>query len=102
RDNTRQGNEATGIARPALQDGEIQKRKTVFLNNFLARSAGNIARKEIAHVRQHGKHLDFVEQPLRALHIQKEAQALGDVVEGVHTKRQVHATRGAELVDQDL
>ena len=101
-DHARQGDEAARILGPALQDGKIEQREIVALDDFLAGAGGDGLGKELPHFRQHGEHFYFVEKTLRRLHIHESADAVGDLVEGIDLKRQIHAAGGAELVDQDL
>ncbi len=58
--------------------------------------------KELAHLGEHGQHLDFVEEALRRLHVHELADAVGDFVECVDFESEIHAAGGAELVDQNL
>ena len=101
-DHARQRDEAARILGPALQDGKIQQRKIVALDDFLAGAGGDGLGEELAHLRQHGEHFYFVEETLRRLHVHEGADAVGDLVEGINLKREIHAAGGAELVDQDL
>ena len=102
RDHAGQRDEASSIFRPALQDGKIEQREIVALDDFFAGAGGNRLRKELSHLGQHGQHLHFVEEALRRFHVHEAANALGDFVERIHFERQPHAARGAELVDQQL
>ena len=56
-DHARQGDEASAILRPALQDGKIKQRKIFFLDDLFARAGGDDFGKELAHIGQHGQHL---------------------------------------------
>ena len=82
--------------------GKSQQREIVALDDFLAGAGGDSLGKELAHLRQHGEHLYFVEKALRRLYVHEGADAVGDFVEGINLQRQIHAAGGAELVDQDL
>ena len=101
-DHAGQSDEAAGILGPALQDGKIEQREIVALDDFLAGAGGDGLGKELAHLRQHGKHFHFVEKTLRGLHVHEGADAVGNLIEGVDLERKVHAAGGAELVDQNL
>ena len=101
-DHRGQRDEASAVLRPALQDGKIEQREVVALDDFLAGTAGNFLGEKLAHLGQHGQHLDFVEQPLRRLHVHEVLDPIGDLVERVHIERQPHAAFGAELVNQQL
>ena len=102
RDHAGQRDEAAGVFGPALQDGEIQQREVVPLDDFLARAGRHRLGKKLAHFGQHGKHLYFVEKTLRRFHVHESADAVGHLVERVNFKRQIHAASRAELVDQNL
>ena len=91
RDHARQRNEAPSVVRPALQNREVQQREFVFANDFLARSAGNSLRKELAHLGQHGQHLHLIQKSLRRLHVHEVANAVGNLVERINFQRQLHA-----------
>ena len=101
-DHGRQRDEASAVFGPALQDGKIEQREVALLDDFLARAGGDFLGKELAHLGQHGQHLDLVEQTLRRLHIHEHLDAIGDLVERIDFKRQTHAPLGAELVDEDF
>ena len=101
-DDTRQSYKASGILRPTLKDGEPVQREVFFADDFFTRAGGNRLRKELSHFRQHWQHLHFVEKTLRGFHVHEVANAVGDLVERIDLERQVHAARGAELVDQKL
>ena len=101
-DHRRQRNEAASVLRPALQDGKIQQREIVALDHFLARTGGDFLGEKLAHLGQHGQHLDFVEQPLRRLHVHEVLDPVGDLVERIHVQGQPHAAFGAELINQQL
>ena len=102
RDHAGQRDEASSIFGPALQHREIQQRKVIALDHFLARSGGHSLRKKFPHFCKHGEHFYFVEKSLRGFHVHERADAVGYLIEGVDFKRQVHAAGGTELVDQDL
>ena len=99
---TWEGDETSPIVRPALQYGEIEQRKVIALDDFLAGAGLNRLGKELSHFRQHGKHFYFVEKALRRFDVHEVANAIGDFVECVHFKREVHAQGRTELVDQYL
>ena len=61
-----------------------------------------VLRKELTHFGEHGQHFDFVEEALRRLHVHELANAVGDFVEFVDFKSEIHAAGGAELIDQNL
>src|SRR5438477_5289603 len=94
--------EASGIFRPALQNGKVEYGEVVTVDDFFAWSGGNGFGEELAHFRQHGKHLHFVEEPLWGFQIHEMAYAVGDFVERVHPEGKIHAPRRTELVDQYL
>ena len=102
RDHRRQGDEAAAIERPALQDRKIEQREVVVPDDFLARARRNFLGKELAHLGQHGQHLDFVEQALRRLHVHEHLDAIGNFVQRIDIERHAHAVLGAELVDEQL
>ena len=82
--------------------GKLVERKIVAANDFFARSRGNRFRKELPHFGEHGQHFDFVEETLRGLYVHELANAVGNFVEFVDFKSEIHAAGGAELIDQDL
>ncbi len=90
-DDRRQGDEASAVQRPALQDGKIEQRKVVALDDFLAGAGGNFLGKELAHLGQHGQHLDFVENALRRLDVHEVLDTFSDFVERIHVERHAHA-----------
>ena len=98
----RERDEAAGVFGPALQDGKFVEGEIVTADDFFARSAGNYFRKELPHLCKHGQHLYFVEEALRGFYVDELADAVGDFVEFVDFEREIHAARGAELVDEDL
>src|SRR4029077_1653032 len=99
---TRQGDESASVFGPALEDGEIQQREIVALDDFLARTSRNSLRKKLPHLREHGKHFYFIEEALRGFHVHKCANTVGDFVEGFDVQGQLHAAVRPELVDQNL
>ena len=82
--------------------GKSSEREVVALDHFFAGAGGDRLGKELAHLGEHGQHFDFVEKALRRLHVHEGADAVGDFVERVDVERQIHAARGAELVDEEL
>ena len=70
--------------------------------NFLARAAVHRLREELSHLRQHGQHLDLVEQTLRRLHVHELMDASGDFVQRIHPQSKLHSLCRAELIDQDF
>src|SRR5439155_12212828 len=102
RDYAGHGDKAAGVFRPALQDRKIEHRQVVTFDDFFAWSGGNCFGEELAHFRQHGEHLHFVEETLRGFHIHEMTDAIGYLVERVHFEGKVHAPRRTELVDQYL
>ncbi len=85
-----------------MQDGEIEQRKVVALDDLFAGAGGHCAREEFSCFRQQGQHLELVEKSLRGLDVHEHADAGADFVVGIHAHRQLHARVGAELVDQEL
>ena len=51
RDDARERDEAATVFRPALQDGEIEKRKIIALDDFFAGAGGDGLGKELADLR---------------------------------------------------
>ena len=102
RDDRGQRDEASAVERPALQDGEIEQREVVALDDFLAWPAGDPLGKELPHLGQHGQHFDLVQKALRRLHVHEVLDALGDFIQRIHLERQPHAALGTELVNQQL
>ena len=102
RDDAGERDEAASVFGPALQDGEIEQREVVALDDFFARAGRNGLREELAHFGEHGEHLDFVEEALRGLDVEETADAIGDFVERVDFEGEIHAAGGAELVDEEL
>ena len=100
--NAGQGDEAASVLRPALQNGKLIQREAILADHFLARAGWNRLGEELAHLSEHGQHLDFVQEALWGLDVHERADAAGDLIEGVHFEREIHAARGAELVDEDL
>src|SRR5208337_5107791 len=102
RDHTGQGDKASSIFGPALQDREIQQREIIALDHLFARTSSDSLGKELAHLGQHRKHLYFVEKALRRLYVHEGADALRHFVKRVDFEGQSHATGGTELVDKKL
>ena len=99
-DHAGQRDEAAAILRPALQDGKIQQREILFLDDFFAWAGGDDLGEELAHIGQHGQHLQLFQKAFRRLHVEQLADAVGDFVQTIHAQRHLHAALGAELVDQ--
>jgi hypothetical protein len=97
-----QGNEATAVFRPALKDGEVEERKVIALNDFLAGACRHRAREKLSCLGQQREHFQLVEEPLGRFHIHEHADAGRDFIVGGHADRHLHARVGAELVDQQL
>jgi hypothetical protein len=102
RGHARQGNEASGILRPALQDREVEHREILALDHFLAGPVVHGFRKKLARLRKQGQHLDLIEEPLRGFHIHEHPNTRRNFVVGIHSHGQLHARFRAELVDQKL
>src|SRR6185369_15940415 len=100
----RQGDEATFIVRPALQNRKLVKIEIFAHDDFFARRVfGSHGFGERAvkgtELRQH---LELVEDALGRLDIHKAGDALGNLVESFDTKRKSHAAFAAELINQNL
>ena len=91
-----------GIFGPALQDGKIEQRELVALDDFFAGSGRHRAREKLSGFRQQRKHLELVEKTLGRFHIHEHADAAGDFVEGIDAERELHAGVGTELIDEEL
>ncbi len=99
-DHAWQRDEPAAILRPALQDGKIQQREIFFLDDLFARAGGNDLGEELAHIGEHGQHLQLFQKAFRRLHVEQLADALGNFVQGIDAKSHLHAALRAELVDQ--
>src|SRR6202795_844950 len=93
---------AAGILGPALENRKVEERKVVAPDYFLAGAAGDSLRKKLAHLGEHGKHFDFVEEALREFDIHEGSNAFGDFFQRVDIKGEPHPASGAELVDKEL
>ena len=102
RGNAGQGNEASAIFRPALKDGEVEERKVIALNDFLAGARRHRAREKLSCLGQQREHFQLVEESLGRLHIHEHADAGRDLIVGFHAHRHFHACIRAELVDEQL
>src|ERR1017187_1065346 len=102
RDHAGQRDEASAILWPAFEDGEIEQREIVALDNFFTWAGGNGLGKKLAHLGKHRQHLHFVEEALRRLHIHEAADALGDFVKRIDFERKPHTASGAKLVDEKV
>jgi hypothetical protein len=97
-----EGDEASGVLRPALQDGKVEEGEVVVLDNFFAGAGGDRLREESSGLGKERKHLQFIEEALRGLDVEKHLDTVGEFVEGVHAQGHLHAGFGAELVDEEL
>jgi len=98
-DHAGQRDKAPRIFRPALQDGEVEQRKVIALDDLFAWPGGYGAREESSGFCQQRQHLQLVEKSLRRLHVHEHAHARADFVVGIHADRHLHACFGAELID---
>jgi len=96
-DYARESDEAAGVLRPALQDGEVEEGEVAVLDDFFTRAGGNGLRKKLSGLGEERKHLEFVEEALRGFEVQKDADAVGEFVEGVDPEGELHAGFRAEL-----
>src|SRR5882724_5315736 len=80
RDHAGQRDKPPGIFRPALQDGKIEQRKIVALDDFLAWSGRNCLWKKFAHLSEHGQHLYLVEKTLGRLNVHESADTVCNFV----------------------
>ena len=101
RNHQRPGDEASRIFWPALQDRKIKQRKAVTLDHFLAGSGLDSLREERAQLGQLRQHFNFIEQPLRGLHVKKSANARRDFIDVVNIERKIHAAFAAKRIDQE-
>ena len=101
-DDAGQGDEASPVLGPALQDGEIEEREIVALDDFFAGAGRNRLREKLAHLGEHGEHFDFIEETLGRFDVREGADAVGDLIEFVDIEREAHAAGRAELVDQEF
>ena len=72
---TRQGDEPSGVAGPALQDREVEQGEVVALDDFFARAGRHGAREEFSRFCQKRQHLELVEKSLRGLDVHEHADA---------------------------
>ena len=97
-----QGNEASGILRPALQDREVEHREIFALDHLLAGPAVHAFWEKLACLGKQGQHLQLVQKSLRGFHIHEHPNTPGNFVVRIHSHRQLHARFRAELVNQKL
>ncbi len=102
RGNAWQCDKPSRIPGPALQDGEVEQRKIVPLDDLFTRACGHAPRKKLSSFGQERKHLELVEKTLRRLHLHEHAKAARNLVEGIDPERKLHAGVGTELIDEDL
>src|SRR5260370_17200372 len=93
-----QGDEPATILRPALEYGEVQKRKVLLLDYLLTRSGWDSLGKELAHVSEHGQHLKLFQEAFGRLHVQQLPDALGDLVQAVAAQRHPHTPSTAHPI----
>ena len=62
-----EGDEAAGVLRPALQDGEVEKGKVVVFDYFFAGSGGDGLGEELSGFGEEREHFEFVEEALREI-----------------------------------
>ena len=101
-DDAGESDEASGVLRPALQDGEVEQGEVVALDDFLAGAGGNGLGEKLSGFGEEWEHFEFVEEALRGFEVHEDADAVGEFIEGVHAEGQLHAGFRAELVDEDL
>ena len=85
-DDAGESDEASGILRPALQDGEVEQGEVVALDDFFAGSGGDGLGEKFSGFGEERKHFEFVEEALRGFKVHEDADAVGEFVEGVHAK----------------
>src|SRR5690349_23805377 len=79
-DDAWQRDEAAGIFGPALEDRKPVQRKIIFPEDFFAWAVADCFRKELSHLREHRKHLHFVEKALWGFDVHEVADAIGNLV----------------------
>src|SRR5207249_10920168 len=93
--------EPPAILLPAFQSREVKQIYVFPLpHHFLAVAFVDALRKERSQLRQFRQHFDFVEQPLRRLHLQESLNPLRHFLERVHFKRQFHPSHASKRIDQ--
>jgi hypothetical protein len=85
-----------------LQDRELEDREVVALDDFFAGAGGNGLGEKFSGFGEEREHFEFVEKALRRFEVHENADAVGKFVERIHAEGQLHASFGAELVDENL
>ena len=98
-DDAGEGDEASGVLRPALQDGEVEEGEVVALDDFFAGACGDGLGKKPSSFGEERKHFEFIEEALRGFEVHEDADAVGEFIEGVDPEGELHAGFGSELVD---
>jgi hypothetical protein len=89
------------VLRPALQYRKFQQRKSVALaDHFFARSRAHRPRKQRSQLRQLRQHLDFLEQSLRRLKIDKRSNPLRDIFHALDFQRHIHSPFAPKQIDR--
>jgi hypothetical protein len=85
-----------------LKNGKVEQGEVVSLDHFFAGTGSDGLGKKLPGFGKQRKHFEFVKEALRRFEIHKDAYAVGEFVEGVHAKSELHPGFGAELVDEEL
>ena len=97
-----ESDEAPSVLRPALEDGEVDQREIVALDDFLAGAGGHGSGKKLSGFCKQRKHFQFVEEALRRFHVHEGADAVSHFIRRVHSESELHASFAPELVDEQL
>ncbi len=103
RDHQRQRDVVPAISRPCFQNRQAEQVDiTPTLNHFLAGRGAAIDHlwKVRSNFRQHGQHLQLVQQPGGHLRLQQRLDPAGDVVQRIRFQRHAHTAFAAKLVHQ--
>src|SRR5262249_40275405 len=98
----RHGYIAPAILGPAFDDRKVEQREIALLEDtFLAGSVADDLGEHTAEVGEPGDHLDFFDQSLGRLDVNKLYNTPGDLRVIVDSKRHQHPLAAAQCVDQD-
>ena len=78
------GNEAAGVLRPALQDGEVQQGEIISFDDLFAGAGGDGFWKEFSGFGEEREHFQLVQEALRGFDVEEPFDAVGEFVEGTH------------------
>ena len=85
-----------------MQDRKIKQIESLAENHLFARRilGRNCLGEKLADFRQHGQHLELLEEALRRLDLHEGANPSGNVIQRIDLEGQLHAPLAAELVHQ--